>query len=153
MNEQKDEKRLDELITRTINTTKPEFDSEKWKQKYPEEVEMLKSRSGQEPLIIQTSVWQIALQSKLMKLAAVIVVIVVISLFIAHRGAREQESAQIVGVSKSSAEMLTVASLRVAYRRGGIEAVEKQCEETIEKLGPRVTKISVQEFLTEFNGI
>ena len=37
MNKQKNEKRMDELISRTINTTKPQFDPEKWRQKYPDE--------------------------------------------------------------------------------------------------------------------
>jgi len=31
MNEQRNEKRIDELISRTINTEKPQFDVEKWK--------------------------------------------------------------------------------------------------------------------------
>ncbi len=47
MNKKRNEKWLDKLISRTINTTKPEFDVEKWKQKYPEELGILKSRAGQ----------------------------------------------------------------------------------------------------------
>ena len=152
MNEQKNDKWLDELISRTINTTKQQFDPEKWQQKYPDEFELLKSRAKKTPAIIQPSMWKIVLQSKLTKLAAAAVIIVVISIFVFHRGAREQEPPQVVSVSKSPAEMLTVASLRTAYRRGGIEALEKQCDEAIEKLGPRNAKLSIQELLAEFNG-
>jgi hypothetical protein len=43
----KDEKRLDELISQTIDSRKPEFDAEKWKEKYPEEFQMLKSQARQ----------------------------------------------------------------------------------------------------------
>ena len=45
MNEQRNEKRLEELISRTINTDKPQFDAEKWKQKYPDEFQTLLSRA------------------------------------------------------------------------------------------------------------
>jgi hypothetical protein len=40
----------------------------------------------------------------------------------------------------------------MAYRRGGIEAVEQQCEEAVEKLGPQPAKIMVKELLTKSNG-
>ncbi len=45
MSRKKDEKWLDEIISRTINSGRPEFDAEKWKQKYPEEFQMLKSQA------------------------------------------------------------------------------------------------------------
>jgi hypothetical protein len=45
MNRGKKEKWLDELISRTINSGRPQFDVEKWKQKYPEEFQMLKSQA------------------------------------------------------------------------------------------------------------
>jgi len=41
MNKREKEKKLDELISRTINTEKPRFDAEKWKQKYPDEFQTL----------------------------------------------------------------------------------------------------------------
>ena len=43
MNEQKNDKWLDELISRTINTEKPQFDAEKWKQKFPDEFQALQT--------------------------------------------------------------------------------------------------------------
>ncbi|MHC4464143.1 MAG: hypothetical protein ACYS6W_15570 [Planctomycetota bacterium] len=49
MNEQKNDKWLDELISRTINTTKPQFDPEKWQQKYPDEFQTLLSRAKLPP--------------------------------------------------------------------------------------------------------
>jgi hypothetical protein len=47
--------------------------------------------------------------------------------------------------------MMTAMSLTIAYRRGGLEAVEQQCEKAIEMLGPRPKTISVQELLEDFN--
>ena len=45
MNDRKNEKWLDELIARTIDSGKPQFDSEKWKEKYHEEFKILLSRA------------------------------------------------------------------------------------------------------------
>ena len=46
MNEQKNDKWLDELISGSINTQRPEFDAEKWKHKYPEQFQALQSRAA-----------------------------------------------------------------------------------------------------------
>ncbi len=152
MNEQNNEKWLDELISQTINTTKPEFDAEQWKQKYPEEFQLLKSRAEQKPLSIQPSLWMTVLHSRLAKLAAAAVIIIAIGLLRFNQSPHKQESVQIAKKSKSPAEMLTVAALNMAFRRGGIEAVEKQCEQVIDKLGPPPAMITVKELLAEFNG-
>ena len=80
MNEQNDEKWLDELISQTINTTKPEFDAEQWKQKYPEEWQLLKSRAEQGPSSIQPSLWKTLTHSRLTKLAAAAVLIIAVGL-------------------------------------------------------------------------
>ena len=36
MNERKDEKWLDEQLQRTINTTRPEFNAQAWKRRFPQ---------------------------------------------------------------------------------------------------------------------
>ncbi len=107
---------------------------------------------SKKPAVTEPSIWRIIFKSPITKLAAAAVIIVAIGLFIAYQDSRKQESAQVVSVSKSPAEMLTVASLNMAYRHGGIEAVERQCDEAIEKLGPQPAKITVKKLLTEFNG-
>jgi len=86
-------------------------------------------------------------------IAAAAVIIVVISLFIFYPDSDEQIDAVIASIStKSPAELLTVASLNMAYRRGGIEAVEQQCDEAVEKLGPQPAKITIKELLAKSNG-
>ena len=47
MDKERKDKRLDELISRSINTEKPQFDAEGWKQKYPEEYQALISRAAE----------------------------------------------------------------------------------------------------------
>jgi hypothetical protein len=152
MNEQNEEKWLDELISRTINTTRPEFDAEQWKQKYPEEFQILKSRAQQKPSTIQPSLWKTLTHNKLAKLAAAAVLIVAVGLLVFSQISYKQKAAQIAQKPKSPTEMLTAISLTMAYRRGGIEAVDRQSQEAIKMLGPRPAEITIQQILTEFNG-
>jgi protocatechuate 3,4-dioxygenase beta subunit len=73
MNKQKDEKWLDELIYRTINTEKPQFDAERWKQRYPDEFQILRSRATQASA--HPIQWASLLKSPITKFAAAAVVL------------------------------------------------------------------------------
>jgi len=153
MSMKKDEKWLDELISRTINSGKPEFDVEKWKQKYPEEFQMLRSMSKQDSPTRRPSIWRTVRRSPFTKLAAAAVIIIAIGFFIAHQRPSEQaETTTVSKVTKSLTEILTVASLNIAYRKGGLEAVEAQFEKAFYKRKPQPTSISAQELLEDFNG-
>jgi hypothetical protein len=151
MSKKTDEKWLDELICRTINSGKPEFDAEKWKQKYPEELQMLKSMSAEKTRTRQPGIWRTVCQSPITKLAAAAVIIAGIGLHavLVHQGPGERS---VMKAAKSPTKMMTAMSLTMAYRRGGIEAVEKQFERALDMLGPRPAQITVKELLAEFNG-
>ncbi|MHC4602035.1 MAG: hypothetical protein ACYS6W_01750 [Planctomycetota bacterium] len=151
MNEKKDEKRLDEIISRTINSGKPEFDAEKWKQKYPEEFQMLQSLSERQARTRQPSIWRVVSQSPITKLAAAAVIIAGISLYaiLVHQGPGEQPVPKVVN---SPTKMMSAISLTMAYRRGGIEAVDEQCEKAIRILGPRPLSLTLGQLLAENNG-
>lgn len=153
MKDQRNEEWLDEVISRTINTTEPQFDADSWEEKYSEEFEILKARAGQKPASAQPSIWTIVWRSRLAKLAAAAVIIMAIGLFIFHLAPDEQGgSPKISEVVKSPTEMLTVRSLTMAYRRGGLEEVERQCDEALKMLGPPPERITVKQLLAEFNG-
>ncbi len=153
MSRKKDEKWLDELISQTIDSCKPEFDAEKWKQKYPEEFQMLQSMSKQDSPTRQPSIWRIVRYSPITKIAAAAVIIVAIGFFIAHQWPSEQDDTTTVSkVTKSPVEMMTAISLERAFRRGGIEAIEKQCREAFRPIGPRPGSWSVEQILAEFYG-
>ena len=77
MNKKRNEKWLDELISRTINTTKPKFDVEKWKQKYPDEFQTLLSHARQASPR-QPNIWRTILKSPITKLAAAAVAMITI---------------------------------------------------------------------------
>lgn len=153
MSDEKNEKWLDEQISRTINTGKPQFDAEKWKEKYAEEFQILKSRAGQTSRAHKANIWRTVIKSKIAKLAAAAVIVLAVGLFVARRIPDEQiENRTRPEVAKSPAEMMTAMSLNIAYRRGGMEEVEKQCDKAFEMLGPRPGSITVQEMLAELNG-
>jgi hypothetical protein len=57
-----------------------------------------------------------------------------------------------VEVKKSPIEMMTAISLELAFQRGGIEAVEKQCKQAFKPIGPRPGSLSIEQILAEFNG-
>ena len=152
MNKQSKEKRLDELISQTINTEKPQFDPEKWRQKYPDEFQTLLWRAAKGDSALQPSILKVILKSPLTKLAAAAVIIVAIGFFIVHQQSSEQADTTTVSkVTKSPVEMVTAISLERAFRRGGIEAVEKQCEQAFKPIGPWPRSLSVEQILAEFN--
>jgi hypothetical protein len=151
MNEQKNDKWLDKLISRTINTEKPEFDAEKWKQKYPDEYQALLTRSGK--ISAHPVRWVSLLGSSIVKFAAAAVIIIVIGFFMIRPADKEDEITETANANESSAEMLTLRSLKIAYHNGGIEAVENQCDKAIEKIGKRPERITFQELLEDIDGV
>ncbi|HUW19579.1 MAG TPA: FecR family protein [Sedimentisphaerales bacterium] len=72
MNQKKDEKWLDELIFRAVDSGKLEFDAEKWKQKHPEEFKILCSRPRQGRATRQAAIWMFIRSSPITKLAAAV---------------------------------------------------------------------------------
>jgi hypothetical protein len=152
MNEQRNEKRMDELISRTINTEKPQFDAKTWKQKYPDEYQVLLARAAKGDSNRQPTILKVILKSPLTKIAAAAVIILAVSFFSIHQDPGNQEQPGIAEVTKSPVEMMTAISLERAFRQGGIEAVENQCEQSLKLLGTRTDGLSSQELLSEFNG-
>ncbi len=52
----------------------------------------------------------------------------------------------------SAADLLTVGCLNAACRRGGLEAMDRQCEEAAGRLGTRPERVSTRELIREFDG-
>jgi hypothetical protein len=152
MNEQIDKKKIDELISRTINTQQPRFDAEKWKQKYSEEYKTLLLRSTRGDSARQPKKLRVILQSPLTKIAAAALIILGISFFITQRTVNKQEQHRIAKVNTYPVEMMTAISLERAFRLGGIEAVEEQCKQAFKQIAPQRESSSIEQILAEFNG-
>lgn len=150
MNEQKDDKWLDELISGAINTKRPEFDDEKWKQEFPDEFRTLQSRAKAPAHPVRRISF---IKSPVVKLAAAAVVIMAIGLFMIFEKPEEKVDIPYVAeFTKSPAEMESLLSFNIAYRRGGIDAVERQSDIATQMLGPRPAEVTIRQILTEFNG-
>jgi len=93
------------------------------------------------------------LRSRAAKLAAAAVIIVAIGLLMVYRNPPVQQPPQKEIVAKSPAEMLTAMSLNLAWRRGGIEAVDEQSSKAFKMLESKPAKASIQELLLELNGV
>ncbi len=50
----------------------------------------------------------------------------------------------------SAADLLTVVRLNAAFRRGGLEAVEQQCEMAARRLDLRPQRITIEELIEEW---
>ena len=152
MKDKRNEKWLDDQITKAINTTKPHFDLEEWKAKYPEEFQMLKAPAAPETSTPLQRICHAIVKNPLTKIAAAAAVIVIAAvIFFSGKPDQPLETANYAEPTKSPATMMTAMSLNIAYRKGGMAAVEKQCERAFKLLGPRPGSISVKELLAELN--
>ena len=99
------------------------------------------------------SVWRLITKSRITRLAAAAVIITGLGFLVIRSSPRAQPRPDSVSqAAESPGEMLTLLSLNSAYRKGGMAAVERQYETAFRMLGPRRTRISVQELFVESNG-
>lgn len=148
MSTQRNNDKLDELIFRTINTEKPQFDAEKWKQKYPDEYQTLISRRAKAASSRQPNIWRVVFGKPVAKLAAVAAVIVVVGLFLSQD--RQNSNGPVAKpplIAQSPAKIVSMASMRMAYQRGGMDALNQQFRDTLNFLGLRSSSVSIQELL------
>ncbi|MCP4712492.1 MAG: hypothetical protein GY869_28035, partial [Planctomycetes bacterium] len=83
MNQHKDEQWLDEQLFRTIHTDGVQFDSEKWKQKYPDEYALLSSAGSGGAKTLSSGVqesWRLIMSNKLSKFAIAAVLIIAVGI-------------------------------------------------------------------------
>ena len=95
----------------------------------------------------------IILRSRTARLAAAAVILVAAGLLMVYRNPPVQQPQQTASVPKSPAEMLTAMSLNMAWRRGGIEAMDEQSGKAFKMLESKPAKASIQELLVELNGV
>jgi hypothetical protein len=97
------------------------------------------------------SIAGIILRSRAVKIAAAAVIFVAVSLLMVYQNPPlpKQPSQQTVSFTKSPADMLTARSLMTAYRHGGIEAIDSQCDKAFEMSGQRRDTLNVKELFAE----
>lgn len=154
MNTQKDDKWLDELISKSINTTKPEFDAEEWKKKHSEALQSILSRQTKPTLAGQLRVLKWIVSRPMTGLAAAAAVIIVVSGLLMIRNGHEsnRSTPDLQLIAQSPAKIVSMMSLRTAYQKGGWDALEQRFQETLETFGPGPSSLSVQQLLEGLNG-
>lgn len=165
MSGRKDEKWLDEQLRRAVGSVTPTFDAEGWKRKYAGEFQTLLRRgqpsagcaphtNPQENAGVQRTPCILVLRRSVVKLAFAAAVLVGAGVLLLGRfGPRSEQPPghpqQVVG--QTPAQMVSMIALSTAFRRGGMEALDQQCERALEKLGPRPSSVSMQELLKDFS--
>ena len=144
----KNNDKLDELIAKTINTGKPQFDAEEWKEKYPGEYQALISRSDKSTSSRQPNIRRLLLGRPMVQLAAAAAIVIVVGLLL-NRGGQDPKDPVVKPpvIAQSPADIVSMASMRMAYQRGGLDALDKQFRNTLDVLGPRSSSISIRELL------
>ena len=102
---------------------------------------------------VRQKIWTIIAGSKVTKTAVAAVLLIAAGLFFIHDrpAIQTQDHAQVEAV-KPPIEMIKAKSLNLAYRSGGMEAVERQYDEAFKNEGPRPAKLTIQDVFAEFNG-
>jgi hypothetical protein len=143
MTGRKDELWLDSELRRTIKGSTPVFDAESWKRRHRDEYETLLARRGRSS---RRRVW-LVFGRWIAGLAAAAVVVVAIGTFRVQRPANGPEGPTVPldPVPKSPTAMMSMGSLRMAYERGGFDALDQQLQNTLDEFGPRSSSLSLQE--------
>jgi len=155
MSQRKDEKWLDDRLQRAVNGVSPVFDAETWKHKYAGEFQTLLGRSGRPSQSHAGHKVRLVLRGSIGKLAIAAAVVAAAGALLIGRFAfppdKPRPSPQPM-IQQSPAQMVSMISLSTAFRIGGMEGLDKQCDRALERLGPRPTNVSIQELLKDISG-
>jgi hypothetical protein len=102
----------------------------------------------------KTSVPRVIFRSRVVKLmAAAAMVIVAIGLFLGRNVQTPSEpAARPRPVAQSPIKKMSLMSMRMAYQRGGFDALDRQLRDTLDLMRPQSLSISMQELLEGVNG-
>jgi hypothetical protein len=153
MNERKkDENWLDDELRRAIDTTAPRFDAEAWKQNHADAYEALVSRGkGVSSAGLRTSR---TVRLVFGGLAAAAVILIAVAILVMQSPPRRQQEPPVAVAPRvsSPARIVSMMSLRTAYRQGGEEALSQQLDTALKKLGPRPGRLSALQVLSDLEG-
>lgn len=154
MNTQKDDKWLDELISHSINTTKPQFHADEWKRKHPEALQSLRSRRAKKAASDRSHVLRrIVAHPAISGLAAAAAIVVVSGLWLTRdKPIPSGYVSESPNIAQSPTSIVSMISLRTAYQTGGWDALDQQLQETLDTFGPGPSSVPVQRLLEGLKG-
>ena len=151
MSDQRDERRLDEALQEAINTSRPAFDAEAWKQKYAAAYQTLVSR-GEGTAARETGGGR-TVRFAVRRLAVAAVLVLGVTLLVTQM--REREAPGPVAPAEGTAGpagVVSMMSLRIAYQQGGQEGLSAQLDKALKHLGPRPNGLSMRELFEDLDG-
>ncbi|MHC4575584.1 MAG: hypothetical protein ACYS76_15935 [Planctomycetota bacterium] len=154
MKEYKPEDVFEQNVRRLIGSSASQTDSNAdagFQRKLIDSVlaEVERERLGARPGAI-SFVTRTVIESRIAKVAAAAVIVIAAGFLVIHTRPRPQTGTDTLSpAAKSPGEMMTAMSLKIAYRRGGLEAVEQQCERAFKMLPARPSPKTSLKLLTE----
>ena len=139
-------------IEKRIKNVNIFIDSERDKKVFSNILQAFEKSKAKELAPTGPNIWRMILKSPLVKIAVAVGIIIALSFLSTHRAPDKQEPFKISEVKTSPVEMMTAISLERAFRSGGMEALENQCDQALKLLGTRTAGFSPNELLSEFNG-
>lgn len=105
----------------------------------------------------ERSAWRIIAKSGITQVAVVLIVLSAICLLtLSDKGETEQHEAaglEIAVISETPAELVSVIALNMAFRDGGMQAIEKQFDKAEKKVKPGLkTRLTVDQLICELDG-
>ena len=81
------------------------------------------------------------------RLAVAATIAVTVGLFVLSRDGHgpDQPAGSPGPMAKSPAGMMSMISLRMAYQRGGFEALDRQLQDTLDEFRPRSSSVPIRE--------
>lgn len=151
MSEHKDEQWLDDQLQRVVAGSTPVFDAETWKRKHAEAYNALTARVRKTPdaggPVRRRVHWIVG------GLAAAAAILIGVTVLWTWTPQDRQESSPGVSVEAASpASIVSMISLRMAYRQGGEEALNRQLDMALDQLGPRPDGLSTLRVVRDLDG-
>ncbi len=138
MSERKDERWLDDQLRRAVHASTPAFDAESWKRGHQGQYDSLlarKERPDSRKVRLLRG-WWIAGAA-----VAAAILLAAGTLFLDQSADAPAEPP----APTSSAEIMSMMSLRMAYEQGGFDELDRQLQNTLDEFGPRSSGVSLQE--------
>ena len=131
--------KLDSLIENAIGK-ETSFDFDKWKQQHQGEIRKYKAKTtGQSHRRPSRMLIRFAAVAGTM--AAMIAIAVILT--------RPDEPTEAAQYKPLPAHIATIGRLNMAFRSGGLEAIEQLCERSVRATGPRPERMTAQQLLNE----
>jgi len=146
-----DEKIFEDNLKRMMKTVGPE-------KQIPDDKknrilnQLISSEAETTPAVRTIPLWKLILKNPITKLAAAAVIIITAGLFIVHPGPDEQApiGTDIV-IAKSPADMTSLLSMSLAYKKSGLAGLEEHCEKADKAMSKVTPKITLSGILKELN--